>query len=90
MKQYALEHKAMIFFLNKMNKLCILTHMEAWQSGLMHRLENRRGCESSVSSNLTASAKFEKPLLKTGAFFISIILPLILPHIKIWIELDRF
>ncbi|SYW91134.1 conserved hypothetical protein [Acinetobacter baumannii] len=37
MKQYALEHKAMIFFLNKMNKLCILTHMEAWQSGLMHR-----------------------------------------------------
>ncbi|PIL91370.1 hypothetical protein CA950_12170 [Acinetobacter pittii] len=80
MKQYALEHKAMIFFLNKMNKLCILTHMEAWQ----------RGCESSVSSNLTASAKFEKPLLKTGAFFISIILPLILPHIKIWIELDRF
>jgi hypothetical protein len=36
-RQYALEHKAMIFFLNKMNKLCILTHMEAWQSGLMHR-----------------------------------------------------
>lgn len=34
----------------------------------------------------TASAKFEKPLLKAGAFFISIILP----HIKIWIELDRF
>ncbi|MFX7442724.1 hypothetical protein ABTJ14_19630, partial [Acinetobacter baumannii] len=36
-----------------------------------------------MSSNLTASAKFEKLLLKAGAFFISIILPLILPYIKI-------
>ena len=37
MKQYAFEWFKSIFFLSELEKLSILAHMEAWQSGLMHR-----------------------------------------------------
>ncbi len=43
MKQYAVGCFKVNFHLSLKQKLRMMAHMEAWQSGLMHGLENRRG-----------------------------------------------